>query len=356
MNSQEKKMSTSLINMTRKLLKQKKKLYSSIVIGFMIGCIIAYSIPRKYTVIVSLSPESGQSASGGLSSITSMLGISSLGNSDEALNVSLFPELIKSTPFILEMLDVKVHTKNEDSLVTLSDYMKKQKSPWWNTVMGIPSKITKSFKKSSPVTPTEQKKEGPLFLTPDEHGKIKQLKACLSAKTDKKTNITQIKVELQDPIAAAITADSAMAKLQAYITEYRAKKATEDCIYLQKLYNQRKQEYYIAQKKYASFSDANRNIVLQMTKLETERLQNEKDLAYQVYSQISTQLQLAQAKVQEAKPVFAIVEPASVPLYPSSPNKPLIIIAFIFLSFISTVIWILFSDQILYYIRILKQS
>lgn len=93
-----------------------------------------------------------------------------------------------------------------------------------------------------------------------------------------------------------------------------------------------------------------------MTKLETERLQNEKDLAYQVYSQISTQLQLAQAKVQEAKPVFAIVEPASVPLYPSSPNKPLIIIAFIFLSFISTVIWILFSDQILYYIRILKQS
>ena len=40
-------------------------------------------------------------------------------------------------------------------------------------------------------------------------------------------------------------------------------------------------------------------------------------LAYQVYSQVASQLQVARAKVQEEKPVFAVVEPAVVPLNPS---------------------------------------
>ena len=37
-------------------------------------------------------------------------------------------------------------------------------------------------------------------------------------------------------------------------------------------------------------------------------MQNDMNLAYQVYSQVATQLQVARAKVQEAKPVFAVVE------------------------------------------------
>lgn len=44
-------------------------------------------------------------------------------------------------------------------------------------------------------------------------------------------------------------------------------------------------------------------------------------LAYQVYSQVASQLQVARAKVQEEKPVFAVVEPAVVPLDPSGTSK-----------------------------------
>ena len=64
---------------------------------------------------------------------------------------------------------------------------------------------------------------------------------------------------------------------------------------------------------------------------EGERLQNEMSLAYQVYSQVANQLQVARAKVQEAKPVFAVVEPASVPLHPSGTSKKMILIGFVFL-------------------------
>ena len=55
------------------------------------------------------------------------------------------------------------------------------------------------------------------------------------------------------------------------------------------------------------------------------------------------QLQVLRGKVQEAKPVFAVVEPATVPLAPASPKKMLIIIAFAFLAFVLESAWILFG-------------
>ena len=76
-----------------------------------------------------------------------------------------------------------------------------------------------------------------------------------------------------------------------------------------------------------------------------ERLQNDMNLAYQVYSQVATQLQVARAKVQEAKPVFAVVEPASVPLLPSGTSKKVILVGFIFLAVAGASAWILFGRE-----------
>ena len=92
--------------------------------------------------------------------------------------------------------------------------------------------------------------------------------------------------------------------------------------------------------------DANRNVVLQRTQAEGTRLQNDMSIAFQIYSQVETQLQVARAKVQEAKPVFAIVEPATVPLSPSSPNKKIIILGLMFLGFIGSSAWILFGKEL----------
>ena len=70
-------------------------------------------------------------------------------------------------------------------------------------------------------------------------------------------------------------------------------------------------------------------------------------LAYQVYSQVASQLQVARAKVQEEKPVFAVVEPAVVPLNPSGTSKKIYILAFIFLSVCIVIFWKLFGENIL---------
>ena len=128
-------------------------------------------------------------------------------------------------------------------------------------------------------------------------------------------------------------------KLQQYITDYRTRKAQENCQYLEILYKERQQEYYDAQQRYANYVDANSNVVFQSTLAERERLQNDLTLAYQVYSQVAQQLQVARAKVQEEKPIFAVVEPAVIPLYPSGPSRKMTIISIIFLTICCAGAW-----------------
>ena len=109
---------------------------------------------------------------------------------------------------------------------------------------------------------------------------------------------------------------------------------------------ERQQEYYSAQQKYADYLDSHDNIILQSVRAEQERLQNDMSLAYQVYSQVANQLQVARAKVQEEKPVFAIVEPAVVPLSPSGISKKIYVLAFVFLLVGGVMAWTFFGKDL----------
>jgi LPS O-antigen subunit length determinant protein (WzzB/FepE family) len=83
-----------------------------------------------------------------------------------------------------------------------------------------------------------------------------------------------------------------------------------------------------------------------LARTEEERLMNEYQLAFQVYSQLAQQLETAQIKVKEDTPVFSIVKPVTVPIEKSKPNRPLILIIWTFLGGIIGVGWI-FGKQFL---------
>ena len=189
--------------------------------------------------------------------------------------------------------------------------------------------------------------QGIFELSRKELQKIETLKNMIIVTVDKNTSMTSVTVTLQNPKVAAIVADSVVGKLQEYIITYRTSKAKEDCLYLEKLFKERQQEYYIAQKEYANYMDSHDDIILQSVRTEQERLQNDMNLAYQVYSQVANQLQVARAKVQEEKPVFAVVEPAVIPLYPSGTSRKVYVLAFIFLSVCIAISWKLFGEDIL---------
>ena len=60
-----------LVDIFRKIIAIRKKLYKAVGIGFIIGIIVAVSIPKQYTVKVTLSPEMGNAkGSNGLAGLT----------------------------------------------------------------------------------------------------------------------------------------------------------------------------------------------------------------------------------------------------------------------------------------------
>ena len=352
-NHNDEEIEIDLIGILRKIIGIRKTIYKAAGIGLVVGIIVAISIPKQYTVGVTLSPEMGGSKGGGLSGLAaSFLGSGvSMNEGTDALNASLSADIVSSTPFLLELSTMKIPAL-EGETMTLNVYLDEESSPWWSYVIGLPGMVIGGVKslfteEESESVASDKANLGTIELSKKESEKIEALKKKILASVDKKTSMTTVSVTLQNPKVAAVVADSVVRKLQEYIIDYRTTKAKEDCLYLERLFKERQQEYYDAQKKYADYMDSHDNIILQSVRAEQERLQNDMSLAYQVYSQVANQLQVARAKVQEEKPVFAVVEPAVIPLYPSGTSRKIYVLASIFLSVCIVISWKLLGEDIL---------
>ncbi|MDR0977026.1 MAG: chain-length determining protein [Prevotellaceae bacterium] len=340
-----------LLELARKVWSGRKFILKVCGYAALAGLLIGFSIPRSYTTSVMLAPESANRGLSGAGGLAAMVGINiSQPAGEDALSPQLYPDIISSTPFLLELFDVRVQDTKGRVDTTLYAYMDEyQRAPWWSAVIGAPFKLLGWG--IGLITGNNKKEQGdmkvdPFYLTRDQLDIAKALAKSMAIGVDKKTGVISLEVTMQDPLISATVTDTVMHKLQNYITDYRTRKARHDLAYAETLYAEAKSEYTKAQSNYARFVDANQNIVLLSYRAEQERLQNEVNLAYGVYSQVAQQVQVAKAKVQEITPVYAVVQPPSVPLSPSAPRKMMILIGFIFMGGVFSVGWILFLKDL----------
>lgn len=337
-----------LMELAQKVWAERKLVFKACGVAIVLALIVGFSIPKEYTTSVTLAPEvSGRSTTGTMGALAAMAGIN-IGNAggDDALYPDLYPDIVSSTPFLIELFDVKIQNADAKIDTTLYEYFRDyQKVPWWSFVTSAPFRVVGwiiSLFKNEESEDSGEKNLDPFRLTKAESGIAMAIRNRISVSVDKKTGVTTLSVTMQDPLISATMTDTVMSRLQKYITDYRTNKARHDLAFTEKLYSEAKASYTKAQKEYAAFVDANKNIVLLSYRAEQERLQNEMSLAYGVYSQVSQQLQMAKARVQEITPVYTVVQPATVPLKASKPSKIMILIGFVFLAGVGSVGWILF--------------
>lgn len=337
-----------LVEIAQKIWNGKKLIIKGCIIGAIVGLIVAFSIPKEYATSIKLSPEISDSKgkmTGGLNALASMAGVSiNTGTVMDAVYPNLYPDIVNSVPFIVNLFEVKV-TNSDGETMTLVDYLENDtRSPWWSAILSLPGKtigwIVSLFKDEE----GSSTKPNPFHLTKDQWMTVETLRKCIGADVDTKTSVITITSTMQDPMVSALLADTVAANLQTYITQYRTEKAIKDMDYAQKLNEEAKDEYYAAQQQYANYVDRNHNIALSSRRTEEERLRNEASLAFNLYNATSTNLQQARAKVQENTPVYAIIQPATVPLKATS-SRLMKLIAFTFLGFVMTASWVVFADQ-----------
>ena len=340
MESSKKNLSEmSIADMIKVMLKYKKLYLITCGIAFIFGLIISFSLPKQYKSRVMLSPETsdGNKSLGSLGSLTSLIGanINLLGQ--DAINPQYYPNVMQSTKFIVSLFDIKLESADGQLNVTLYDYCKNhQKQPWWSALN--PTKLFSN----------KQKEEGKLkkklipgvYLTQEEEDIVNDIRNMLTCKFNPQDEFITITANAQDPLISTELVDSASNRLQSFIIEYRTSKARHDKEYLQNLYNEAGERYQKARIQYANFFDSYEKAVLQSYVTRRDELENQMQLEYTIYSQLAQQLQMAKAKVMERTPVFAVIEPATVPLRKDSPKTMLIVIGWIMVAFIGTTSWI----------------
>lgn len=338
-----------LLELGRKVWAERRTVLRWCGCAVIFALVVAFSIPKEYTVETTLAPETsdGKNSLSGLGSLASLAGINmgSLGSSSDAVYPDLYPDIVASVPFLVELFDVQVVTHKGALQTDIYDYVDNHiRSPWWHMLLRAPFRALKGIKAMFGEKPDDNGGQvDPFRLTREQADVVRSLDKRIAVSVDKKTSLVTLSVTMQDPVVAAMLVDTVMYNLQKYITEYRTNKARNDLKFTQQLFDEAKQNYYEAQQQYARYVDANQNIVLRSVRIEQERLENEAQLAYNVYNQVAQQLQLSKAKVQESTPVYVIVQPATVPFRPSAPSKMLILVGCVFLAGVAAVGWVLFG-------------
>jgi uncharacterized protein involved in exopolysaccharide biosynthesis len=329
-----------------KISQGRKTIYTALIVAFVLALLIVLITPKKYTTKVVLLSET--SAKGGASGLLGQLGNLSgmnlgdlmglnLGSSSgsDVLSPELYPDIVASTPFLLDVMHQTISDSKSDQPVTVSTYLKKHSKP---SLIGLIVGIFKSSKGTSPLPVLKNGSDEVLHLTQQQSDRLKALGEMIQVnvrKPDDKlmsssnSKILTVAVEAHDPLVSALLADSVVSCLKQYVINYNTGKAKKDLKFISEQFLQARQNYYAAQKRLADFTDSHANVILETTRLEKERLQKENDLFAGVYSTLAQMQEKAKIQVQDRTPVFTVIEPAKVPLRKSAPKTTLTVLGFL---------------------------
>lgn len=340
-NSNEKEI--DLIALWNGIWGKKKFIGLVCLVMAVLGGIFAFSKPKEYTTTVTYTANTSSGYStGNMGVLASMAGINLNSSSAEGIDPALFSEVLKSTSFVKECFEIPVVDTKQNINESLYDYyLNDQKTSWILTVAKSPLLLLSLF--SSNDEPTETTIDTRYF-SKDETAVIKVIQDSYSINMDKKTNLITFNVTAQSPKISAFLADTITSLLQSYVIDFKIKKAHDDLKNAEMLFKQAEEKYNNSLQKLAEFSDRNKNVISAQYLIKQKELQNEQELAYQVYTQMAQQVQISKMGVQDQKPVFSIIQPAVEPLIPSAPNKKLILIGFVFLGFLGASFWVLRKD------------
>lgn len=350
-----------IAGLLKSLWTKRKYFYISLPIAAIVAVVLSLDMPKYYVVNVKLAPELSGSASsaGGLTSIMKNLtgGRLNSGQESDAILPNLYPDLMNSQAFLVSLFDIPVESKDGKIKTTYYEYLSKhQKTAWWTKAMGFAHSLIPSFggeekdakqaekdnqMEDNGLQSVTNKSTKTLALSKRQAAIAKAIAGNVVCDVDKKTYVISISVNAQDPVICATVADSACQRLQEFITDYRTKKAKVEYDHIVEQYNVAKAEYEEAKERVAAYNDANWDLVEEEFVVEKQALQNEMQLRFSAFSTINTQLIASRAKLDEARPIFTVLDGATVPLRPAGPSKKKFVLGIVLMVGFVQALWIL---------------
>lgn len=331
-----------------KLYRRKaKRIICFALLAGLAGYLLGWCIPKEYSTEASIIPESNEEGGmSGASALASMAGIS-LSSGADAIGPELYPNVVTTKKFLVDMLYFPVQTLDGKVQCNLETYLTKHSNqPWWGKAQMAVIKGIKDIVSPKKSKEDTNKRIDPERLSEDEEALIEDLQHAIKCHMNEASGIIYVSFQCQDPLVAKTVVDSVTHRLQEFITDYRTSKARVDLKHYQELERETKVAWDEASQAYAEYTDSHQGTnLLQAYESRRDALENEMQVALTAYNQMKQQVQLAEAKVQEKTPAFTVLDVAGVPVRHTSPKKMMMGLGWMFIVGVGMMGW--------YYARLL---
>ncbi|VXD19081.1 Wzz/FepE/Etk N-terminal domain-containing protein [Marinoscillum sp. 108] len=341
-----------LLELVRVIWSKRRFILKVTGIFVVLGLIISFASKVEYEASCKLMPESQEGTKGKLGGLGGLAGLAGIDlglGTTGSLTPQLYPEIVKSVPFQLQLIHTPIRFEKLDSLMSSYTYFTEMDRPSLfgfitEYTIGLPGKIKGLFT-AEEVAPSNPANDDLIRLTKEDWSLVETYRERISVSVDDKTGIITVTTEMPDPYAAARVTDLVVKKLTSEVTNYKVEKAQVNLEFIRERYAEAEKEYEAKQKQLARFTDRNKNITSSLVQIEYQRLQNEMNITFEVYKGLATQLEQAKIKVKEETPVFTILEPVKVPVGNSSPKRGLILIGMSLFGGIIAIIFSIFKNS-----------
>ncbi|MFY0600330.1 MAG: hypothetical protein JXR03_11725 [Cyclobacteriaceae bacterium] len=314
-----------------------KRLFIIKIVGIfaVIGLVFAIVAPDEFESSCTLIPEaadSGAGIGGSLGGLAALAGVN-IGDAGGAssINPGLYRSVAQSTPFLMALMNEEFYFSNIDKEVTLYQFTSEyQKTGLLWRIISIPYYIIGLMVSSEDSQSLEKESDSNIIsLNKQQERVIEHLKSRITVTMDWELSVVSIQVRMQDPKVAAEVALFTQNYIKEYVQKYATSKIVDNLNFVSEQFEIKKKKFESVQYRLAEFRDQHPFIKTFLAKSEEERLQSEYNVAYNVYSQLATQLETVKLKLEEETPVFTILEPISIPSEKSEPKRAIMLLFFL---------------------------
>lgn len=334
-----------VIDLLRKLWDGKKTIIICTAVFIVLGLVMALTMKRTYSVSSTMVPQMNSRSNSSLSSLASLAGIDmGMPSSGSDLSPVIYPQIVSSVPFRLELMNTPLHYEKADTMVSMFTYAKEYYKPGLGTyirkyTIGLPGTLLGLLRKEKeePVfvnaAGVGENNPKPLMVSKEEEQMLKALSQSVSLSVDKKEGYLTLSVMGSEPLQTAELALKAQQLLQEEVTRFRTEKAQSQLDYVQARYNEIKVETESLQAQLATVRDRSKDMTTTRARIEQERLQTKYNVSSAIYSEMAKQLEQAKMQVKRDTPTLTVIQPVTVPRQPSNSRARTLVI-WTFLGFV----------------------
>lgn len=320
-----------LVLKTQKLIRYLRnkwlRLLLITIIAGIVGVAYAWWFEPEYEAVVTFSTESEKNTGAGIAGLAAQFGFN-IGSPSDVFNGDNLLALIQSKKILTRSL-LKADTINNRPGNLLNYYMQIEGDKKYK-------KFNVSFPVSQPLSTYSRLQDSVL-------GDIcnNLLKYNISgARIDKKLDIFSINCVHESDVFAQHLAQHLIVEVALFYTETKTKQSSATVNALQKRADSIRQAYNTALSGRATLSDMNLNLAFQQPSVGIQRTQTDITVLATAYTEIIKNLEIAKFNLLQNTPLVQVIDEPVLPLRKIKKSRLIYGIAFGFLAFVISIIYI----------------